>query len=107
MSMALPLQLDMMALLGCDRIPQRSDDPEICKDVMWAGRVSLIKSTNVDFGYDVDAWRKHLMENHRDGYDGWNSFDNYIKEKLLDDDYANRLLAELEVELSTELREGK
>ena len=101
MSRALPLQLEMMMLLGCERIPQRSEDPGECKEVMRTGRRELIRRTGVDFGYNADAWRQYLLQHHRDGYDGYNAFDSYVANKLLDDEYANGLLAELAEEIAT------
>jgi hypothetical protein len=96
MSMALPLQLKMLALFGCDRVPAWSDDPNECKAIMRSGRKMLVESTGVDLQYDVHAWRQYLLEHHHDAYAGGRTdFDNYVVNRLMSNSYAMRLLTEL------------
>jgi hypothetical protein len=62
----LPLQIDMYVLAG-EWYPFWGPDAPLANRLLEA-RQSLMERTGCDFGYDLERWHDHLVENEKDGY---------------------------------------
>ena len=62
---AMPIHLDMLSLVGYESVG-RDMQPAVNlnarKRAMLSGLHSLRKTTDADFGYDVQLWREYLIE---------------------------------------------
>lgn len=90
----MPIHGSVLRLIGWQLTrggSQLLSDPSQRVATMRQGRLDLMRATGKDFGFDLSAWRDHLLGNEELGYKhpyAFASVDRAVQSALADPEYA-------------------